>query len=372
MNENYDYFVDVKKVSVNPKQTQYVELIFSPKVSGEFSITGIEFKWCNVVLQAVFDHPPVQINAFKESPFLDVIKPNLDLTNIKENDIFQIKLSLENKGNQQLKHLSFQTYGDSQIKLIEPYEREFTGFRFLKALLPGEKYTVRVSIKAKEGSHDLGILLPYWAHEGPPRYTHFYIKYDATKSDEFQVLQRSCSVHINTNEYIPLGITSPAFPCAPHTHIDIEHHKAILYLVTNEYQEDSEFKIPDFCKPFGDDGLRVWCKKGKDMYTSQFITDLEAPVAILIKHIANDKYQANVTNIGKVTVHNARFSFLEPDENVTFIISGIELRIIDQIPPGETSSFSFSLVFFDGYNRKRPPKIMIAAEEFLAVSDLYL
>ena len=363
--------LDLKPMTINPQQTQYVEFTFLPKVSGEYEITGIEFTWCNVLLQAVFDHPPVELKVHESAPFLEVEKPNIDLNLIKANDIFQISLQVENKGKEQLKHLSLQTYGDSQFKLVEPYEREYTGFRFLKALQPSEKFTVRIAVQAQEGKHELGLLMPYWSKDSPPRYANYFISYAAIKSEEFQITQRSCNIHINTKEYIPIGITSPYFSCTPHTFLDQENHKAILNLVTREISEKPSFSPPDFCSRFGDDGLRIWCKKG-DLYCSQYLTGLEAPVAILIQNKGHDNYIAKVTNIGPQTIHGAKFSFLEPDENVTFIVSGIELRIIDHINPGETSTFSFSLVFFDGYNTKRPPKIMIAADEFLAVSDLNL
>ena len=363
--------IDLKPMTVNPQQTQYVEFTFIPKVAGEYEITGIEFTWCNVVLQAIFDHPPVELKIHEDAPFLEMIKPKLDLSLIKENDIFQITLQLENKGKEQLKHLSLQTYGDSQFKLVEPFEREYTGFRFLKALQPGEKYTVRIAVQAQEGKHELGLLMPYWSKDSPPRYSNYFISYAATKFEEFPIIQRSCNVHINTKEYTPIGITSPYFSCAPHTFLDKDNHKAVLNLVTSEVAEKEPFVPPDFCSRFGDDGLRVWCKRD-DLYCSQYLSDLEAPVAILIQNKGHDNYIAKVTNIGSQTIHGAKFSFLEPDEIVTFIVSGIELRIIDRIDPGMTSTFSFSLVFFDGYNKKRPPKIMIAADEFLAVSDLNL
>ena len=362
--------IETTKASVSPRDQKFVELSFVPKSEGTIEISGIEFKWCDTLLEAHFTHEPLQLFAYTECPLLKLEKPALDLDGIRAGDIFQIKLHIKNAGKQ-LKHLSFHTYGDASMKLIEPCENDFTGFRFLRALKEEEEYDVRVAIQATEGKHDFGVLLPYWTKEGPPRYEHFYISFDALPFKELPIDQRQCRIKFMCNPYVPLGFTSPSFNCISHTKIDESDNTATFYHVASENTETEPFVAPDFCTSFGCDGIRIWARKG-NIYTSQKLGDFEAPVVLLIKHVGLDKYIAAVTNIGTQTIHTARFSFLEPDEKVTFIISGIELRIIDEIKPGETSSFSFSLVFFDAHNVKRPPKIMIAAEEFLAVSDLNL
>jgi hypothetical protein len=93
---------------------------------------------------------------------------------------------------------------------------------------------------------------------------------------------------------------------------------------------------------------------------------------LLIKHVKGDKYIAEATNIGEESIHTARFSFLEPEASSTFLISGIELKIINEIKPGEKVSFPLSIIFFDSKEVKSLPKIMIAAEEFLVVSEFSL
>jgi hypothetical protein len=362
--------IETTKVSVSPEIQKFVELSFIPKSEGDIEISGIEFKWCDTLLEAHFSHEPLQLFAYSDCPLLEVEKPKLDLNEIRANDIFQIELHVKNVGKQ-LKHLSFQTYGDASMKLIEPQENEFTGFKFLRALKEGEEYNLRVAIQATEGKHDIGIILPYWTEHGPPRYEHFYISFDASPYKPFPIDQIQCRIKINCSPYVPIGFTCPSFNCISHSKIDEETNTGVFSQVAREKGDAEPFVAPDFCTCFGCDGIRLWARKG-DVYSSQQLENFEAPVVLLIKNIGVDRYVAAVTNIGNQTIHIARFSFLEPDEKVTFIISGIELRIIDSIKPGETSSFSFSLVFFDIHNIERPPKIMIAAEEFLAVSDLSL
>lgn len=359
-----------KPVNINLKENSKFTLEITPIRSGKLKVIGVEYEIYGVKCFTSFSDAAFEIHAYDKYPKLSIkYNDDIDLTKIKKRDIFVIDALITNEGDD-LQHLSYHSFGDADFRLVEPYEDDYTGYKFLKRLKNKESYRVRIAIKAKNGNQKFGAIFPYWCQEGPPRYLSISFNFSSTKREKLFVEQRNCVSQVNLSSIggKPLFFDSSMINCVSHTNIAEDSASFSQVVVIGEKEEKST--LPDFLEIFKlNNPLALWYLHDKYFYSFKSIRDMFAPIIIKVRRIGGDKYVADITNIGYFTIHMMKISFLDPDENVTFIVCGLERKIITEMQPNTTISFSFSMTFF-GQCKARKPKVMLASDEFLAISDL--
>ncbi|EAY14648.1 hypothetical protein TVAG_460650 [Trichomonas vaginalis G3] len=364
--------IEAEEIDCDLSNSSVFNFPFTPLTKGDIKIIGIEYELFGVHLFSPFSDKKFEIFVHDAFPFVSLkFNDELNLSDVRKGDIFVIDIKLKNESQFPLSHLSLQSFSENSVfKIVKPFEDDYYGFKFLKALKPQEEYDVKISVEAQDGRNLFGLIFPYWSEDLPPRYQSLAFEFVTTEQQNIKVTQKNLSSFIDMQENLsPLFFDSKIFNTKPFSTIN---GKTAIFSQISILKDDNEevTEIPDFISIFQKKkNLMFWYLRNSYFYNFIEIKNLYSPLILKMQKIKGDKYQLKVSNIGNYTIHGMKISFLDPDELVTFLVSGLELKIIEKIDPEESILFEFFLTFF-GPKDARKPSVMIAAEEFLAISEL--
>ena len=139
---------------------------------------------------------------------------------------------------------------------------------------------------------------------------------------------------------------------------------------------DFYYELPEFCKFFieGKDGIIFWYKTSKsyvfaplelsDAYVSAIIEKIEES-----KNDHYDLFRMTLKNISKKRIKDARVSFVEMQDDISYLFSGISVKSVGVLEVGQSFEYTFRMKLL--FN-EASPIVMISGENFAIVHPIVI
>lgn len=370
----------------------------------------------------VYDKCPrisLYVEGGKDDIFVDEIVP---LTIKIKNGPIKLKyLALMAVGNAYYNVLSPQTEelsGQRFIKALEPFE-EFV----VRVAVCGKVV----------GLNQLMLLFPFWSFEPPCRYNYCNFTFNVHHAPEIPLfMQNEEVVGQCPNGYKAFGFTANSFDARlfitklegrnchmslirslnPPTKIMFNKNNSYYTILNNNENSnendkdnninDSEnniendsknkvedesikvlnvqnpefyYELPDFCQSFIEDkkGILFWYKTDKSyVFASLDLND--AYVSLIIENVEEnqdqyDLFKLTLKNISKKKIKDTRVSFVEMQDDISYLYSGISVKSIGVLEVGQSYEYYFRMKLL--FN-EASPIVMISGENFAIVHPIVI
>jgi len=343
----------------------------TPQSPGDVLFTGISYKWAGLVnLETIFSDSLYHLlKIYENAPLIriDVInEPKLQLF-IGEITILEIRV--KNAGISNLKKLSILIESkEIPYKIIYPSLDEICGQSHLPPLKAGEEITVRIAIHGNTVTcGDFLILIPYWSFDPPPRYSYIHYNLSVVPLDNVSLHIEPSSIAVNGPPgFKALGFSSKSANPNHHT-LFCDERKCIFDLVTMK-NINHNFIPPAFCESFSNSQFSAFFTDGLSFLEIP-LPLLSSKIGILISKITDTLYQMEIRNIGTTKLSDIRISVVSKSDDFSYIISGLSLKIINDLDIMECKSFSFHFIPIES---NCFPQVLVVCDQFPVLLDLHI
>ncbi|KAH0795437.1 hypothetical protein GPJ56_000650 [Histomonas meleagridis] len=312
------------------------------KGNGIINFKGLTFDWENIHFRSCFSNNDIIFQSYIEasSVKLDVELPK-DQLYIGE--IIQIKCTLTNS-EIPLKHLGMVVSGSIKFSVNSDTD-EICGQRFLTPLQPNEKCEITISVVGESpGEYDLFLIFPFWSSKPPVRYVSHHITFVIRSFSDYYIKSINNQLRCEAPpSFEAIGFSSSLFDVSYHTSI-IGKTKAVLDFISTS-SDRVELVLPSYCESFsdGDEQIRFWCRSDCSFLFMPFFCSENCFVG-LISHIDRSLYSIEFRNISNVGIKDFKVSIVEPNERITFIVSGNQIKSIDVLMPEQSIKYRVNIL----------------------------
>lgn len=375
----------------------------------------------------IFPGSSISFTVYDKSPKIDLFV-NGGKSDIFVDEIVPLTIRIKN-GPIKLKYLALMAVGNAYYEVLSPQTEELSGQRFIKDLEPFEEFVVKVAVCGKVvGKNQLMLIFPFWSFEPPCRYNYCNFIFNVHHAPEIPLfMQNEEVVGQCPNDYRAFGFTAKSFDARifitklegrncrmsliralnPPSKIMVNHANS-NYMILKDESDDNDtdnnknddtnessdnknneditvlkvqnpefyYELPDFCKPFVDDkeGILFWYKTDKSYVFSELKLTDSYISAIIEKVEENEKgkyelFKLTLKNISKKKIKDTRVSFVEMQDDISYIFSGVSVKSIGVLEVGQSFEYTFRMkLLFD----EASPIVMISGENFAIVHPIVI
>lgn len=358
-------------VDIEHPRTETLALAVTPRTEGSFTVTGINFMWGDTITLFV----PFLDNVMEFHSYANIPKVSVEESGFKDtmmvNETFSFSLDLKNSAIP-LKHLSLFVVSDAPVVLVEPEIEPLCGKWLLDALDADEEMNLKLAIHGdKPGLFKVMIFISYWSDNTPlPRYEHIIRDIEVLPNISLKCTVTQTTYTLSCPQpYRVLGFTSNLFPAEKHTVIHTEN-TAQLNLISISSPNSPKVSLPRYLDQFTTrSAISFWCSDGKTGFVEFPLPSIEFHLAACFERITESQYLLTIRNLSARPLTDLKISMISPTENLAFILTGLDLKVIDKMDPNTDYSIRFTYISFDN---EVHPRLLAACDQFTVIEDVIM